>query len=163
MYFKELRMRKETHSLESSLVLGEHYSWHHRKPRDQGGDDSPRNKSRVLRSRHTAWHTLYDALPAQEVMRLFAGDQEIYGDWIKKSELQQKINEGYANSTAKRIKRREAWQLLFGEMSLEEIVQEINTIWLDPDYAIVIEVVRIKSVRLYSSEMAAKYNHYRNG
>ena len=96
-------------------------------------------------------------------MRLFAGDQEIYGDWIKKSELQQKINEGYANSTAKRIKRREAWQLLFGEMSLEEIVQEINTIWLDPDYTIVIEVVRIKSVRLYSSEMAAKYNHYRNG
>lgn len=124
----------------------DHYSTHHRKPRNVQGDDSPRNKSSVLRSKHDAWHILYEALPAPVIISLFEADQEIYGNWTPKSEIQRKINEGWANSSEKKIKRRKAWYYLFEGKSLEEIVDEINSIWLDPDYQIMIGIERTKKV-----------------
>ena len=133
-------------------VKNDHYSTHHRKPKNVGVDDSPRNKSSVLRSKHDAWHILYEALPAQEIISLFDADQEIYGNWIPKSDIQRKVNEAWANSSERKIKRRKAWYYLFEGKSLEEIVDEINTVWLDSDYQIVIGIERIKKVWIVGSK-----------
>lgn len=133
-------------------VKNDHYSTHHRKPKNVELDDSPRNKSSVLRSKHDAWHILYEALPAHEIISRFEADQEIYGNWIPKSEIQRKINEAWANGNEKKIKRRKAWYYLFEGKSLEEIVDEINSIWLDPDYQIMIGIERTKKVWIVGSK-----------
>ena len=52
---------------------------HHRKPREQKGDDTKRNKSSVLRSKHNAWHALYEVLPAPAIILQFESDCEVYG------------------------------------------------------------------------------------
>ena len=132
----------------TSSINNDHYSIHHRKPKDLKGTDTSRNKSSVLRSKHDAWHILYEALPAQEIIAKFEADQEIYGNWIPKSEIQRKINEGWVNSNKEKIKRRKAWYYLFEGKSLEEVVDEVNTTWIDPDYQIVIGTERIKKVLL---------------
>ncbi len=130
----------------------DHQSVHHRKPKNIKGSDSARNRSYVLRSKHDAWHILYGALPATEIISLFEADQEIYGDWIPKSNIQRRINESWANSSKEKIKRRKAWYYLFEAKSLEEVVREINTVWIDPDYQIAIGIERIKKVWLKSSK-----------
>lgn len=130
---------------------GDHYCDHHRKPRDLGGTNYKRNRSKVLRSRHTAWHTLYEVMPANQIILTFQDDCEIFGDWNPRSPLLTKIIEGYANSNRKRIRRREAWFFLFEGMSLEDIVQEINGVWLDPDYVIRVGTDRIKKVWITTS------------
>ncbi len=125
---------------------GDHYCTHHRKPTDIGGKNLKRNKSKVLRSRHSAWHALYGVLPASQIILSFQEDCEIYGNWNPRSPLLTKIIEGYANGSRAKIKRRQAWFFLFEDMALEEIVQEINAIWLDPDYQIQIGLERVKKV-----------------
>ena len=138
---------KEEHAPTPSSK-NDYYSTHHRKPKDLGLDNSTRNRSRVLRSRHDAWHILYGVLPAPAIILLFDADQEIYGNWIPKSDIQRKINEAWANSNKEKIKRRVAWYYLFEGMSLEDVVHEINTLWLDPDYEIKIGLERVKKVSL---------------
>jgi hypothetical protein len=130
----------------------DHYSTHHRKPKNVEVDNSPRNKSTVLRSKHDAWHLLYDALPAQKIIELFIVDQEIYGNWTPKSATQQRINEEWINSSERKKRRRKAWLYLFEGKSLEEIVQEINSVWIDPDYQIEIGTERIKKVWIVQSK-----------
>lgn len=127
---------------------GDHYCTHHRKPVDLGGSNLKRNKSKVLRSRHTAWHALYDVMSAPEIIFAFQEDCEIYGNWNPRSPLLTKIIEGYANRSRAKIRRRQAWFFLFGGMSLEDIIQEINAVWIDPDYEINIGLERVKKVWL---------------
>ncbi len=125
---------------------GDHRTIHHRKPVDLDGKNTKRNKSNVLRSRHNAWHVLYGVLPAHEILIAFQGDCEVYGNWNPRSPLLTSILEGYANSSRAKIKRRAAWYFLFEGMSLEEIVTEMNTTWIDPDYEIKIGLERVKKV-----------------
>ena len=136
----------------TSSAKNDHYSVHHRKPKNLQGCDSARNTSLVLRSKHDAWHILYEALPALSIILLFEADQEIYGDWIPKSDIQRRINESWANSSKEKIKRRKAWYYLFEEKSLEDVVHEINTVWIDPDYKIEIGFERIKKVWLTTTK-----------
>jgi hypothetical protein len=145
-------LSQTTEDAPTPSARNDHYSTHHRKPRNVQGDDSPRNKSSVLRSKHDAWHILYEALPAPAIISLFEADQEIYGNWIPKSDIQRKINEAWANSSERKIKRRKAWYYLFEGKSLEEIVEEINSIWLDPDYQIMIGIERTKKVWIVESK-----------
>lgn len=121
----------------------DYYDIHHRKPREQGGDNSNRNTSNVLRSKHNAWHALYEVLPVQLLISQFQNDCEIYGTWNPRSDLIQRLVEGYANSTKALIKRRIAWFTLFGGASLQNIITEINLTWIDPDYEIQIGTERI--------------------
>ncbi len=130
----------------TSSINSDHISTHHRKPKILRGGEAVKNKSLVLRSKHDAWHILYDTLPAASIILLFEADQEIYGDWIPKSDIQRSINESWANSSREKIKRRKAWYYLFGGKSLEAVVNEINTVWIDPDYRIDIGIERIKKV-----------------
>ena len=40
---------------------------HHRKPRSQGGSNKPHNISIVPRSKHMAWHLLFQNWTAEEI------------------------------------------------------------------------------------------------
>lgn len=131
-------------------------SKHHRKLKSLGGGWSRRNISLVPLDKHRAWHALYRDMEPCDMIPVFKEDYEVFGKDVIKTELMQKLHEGWANSTSAKIKRREAWYFLFENMTLEEVVAQINTIWLDPDYEILIGMVRVKTVQL--SETALKKN-----
>lgn len=126
------------------------FSKHHRKLESHGGKNYKRNISNVLLFKHRAWHVLYKDLEAPDIIASFAEDYEVFGTDFIKSPLLKRLHEGYANNTAEKIKRREAWYILFIDKTLEEIIEEINTVWLDPDYEILIGMKRVKTVQLRS-------------
>ncbi len=114
---------------------------HHRKPRSLGGDDSDRNMSHPPPDKHRAWHTLFDNLPAKDVLNLF----QAYLGLFSGSE------DEWPGSQRFWVKKKCAWEKLFWGLSLHEIVRQINTVWLDPDYQFVVvprqvDVVIIKKV-----------------
>lgn len=121
-------------------------SKHHRKLSSHGGGNRKENISNVPLFKHRAWHSLYRELEAPDIILLFKEDYEIHGIDTVKSPLMKKLHEGWANNTDEKIKRNKAWYALFENKTLEEIVEEINTIWLDPDYEILIGMVRVKTI-----------------
>jgi hypothetical protein len=144
MFDKENHPRGQAGETQEDL---EKTTEHHRKPESLGGDKSPRNISHVPLFKHRAWHTLYDNYEAPEIIRLFAQDYEVYGiEWVK-SELLTDLHEKWANSTLKKVRRTKAWYTLFEGKSLDEIVVEVNAIWLDPDYEISIGLIRVKTIQ----------------
>jgi hypothetical protein len=48
------------------------------------------------------------------------------------------------------MKKQAAWHELFGKMRLEEIVADINRVWVDPDYELVIGIERVKKLEIIS-------------
>jgi hypothetical protein len=125
---------------------------HHRKLKSDNGSTHRSNISFVPLRKHRAWHILYDDLPPKLIIENFRQDYEVFGIDVVKSDLMKKLHEGWANSSHQKIKRSQAWQTLFADKTLEEVVREINTIWLDPAYEIRIGTVRMKTVQL--SEIA---------
>jgi hypothetical protein len=123
-------------------------SKHHRKLESHGGSGASGNISYVPWVRHAAWHALYQNMDAAGIMAQFQEDYEVYGTDVVKSDLLRRLHEGWANNTDEKIKRTKAWYALFEDMTLEEIVREINTIWLDPAYEIRIGMARVKTVEL---------------
>ena len=123
-------------------------SKHHRKLQSHGGGNSKRNISYVPLWQHRAWHVLYKDLKPQDIITTFSQDYEVYGTDVIKSPLMKELHEGWANNTDEKIKRTQAWYALFTDMTLEDIVHDINTRWLDPDYEILIGMVRVKTVQL---------------
>lgn len=126
---------------------------HHRKMKSHKGDSSPRNLSKVPFWRHRAWHVLYGHHEPDEIGALFRQDYEVFGTDTIKSELMIELHQKWANNTRNKIQRREAWYTLFADMTLDEIVDEINTVWLDPDYQIRIETIRIKVTRMVKTSL----------
>lgn len=124
---------------------------HHRKPTSIGGKNYKRNISYVPLFKHRAWHDLYQDKEAQEIITTFTTDYEIHGIDVIKSDLLKELHEKYANNTAEKIKRNKAWYTLFEGKSLERIVDEINTVWIDPDWEILISMIRVKTVQLIRS------------
>ena len=106
---------------------------HHRKPESIGGTNGKTNKSRVSNYKHEAWHILFNNCPATKVFENFVLFYEVFNR-EDKSELQQTINKEWIDSKPRWVKWRRAWQTLFGGMTLSQIVEEINGVWLDPDY-----------------------------
>lgn len=116
---------------------------HHRKPTSIGGGEEPRNKSEIVLFKHQAWHILYQNRPAELIIPRFQTDYEIFGTDYHKSEFFTEYCQRVANSNHKRIRRQEAWHILYGGMTLSEMIEETNTIYLDPDYEVYLRVVRI--------------------
>lgn len=125
---------------------------HHRLPESLGGNRSKRNISHVPLYKHRAWHILFDNLPATEIITILRGYYEIFGIDVVKSDLQKDINEHWANSNKERIKNRQAWYELFESMTLMEIVEEVNAVWLDPDYCLLIGLERVYKINLVSNK-----------
>jgi len=116
---------------------------HHRKPRSLQGGDEPRNISYPPLYRHKAWHALYQDFGAKDTIALLLEDYELLGVDFKRSALAEKLCGNYVNSNSHRIKRRDAWRILFKSTPLDELINEINTIWLDPDYMLAIKIERV--------------------
>jgi len=154
---------------------GRSYTRHHRDPESLGGSDDDRNISIVLKTEHKAWHCLFDNLPVSEVLRLFNFYWEKFGDESKllyetkqkglsvlknlallheQSDIFEEDDLIELSNTLDafrlEIKKKRAWLKLFSGLSLEEIVVKINTIWLDPDYELVIATVPMKIIALKS-------------
>lgn len=121
---------------------------HHRRLKSDGGSNSSRNISRVPLWKHRAWHTLYQDMEPEDVGVMFRQDYEVFGTDMVKSDLMVELHQKWANNTRDKIKRREAWYALFAEMTLDQIVTEINTVWIDPDFHIRIETIRVKVTRM---------------
>lgn len=124
---------------------------HHRKPKSLLDLYTGRKKPNVIkvpRSKHEAWHTLFNNAPAEKVLKLFRGYSDIFDVTSRKTSLQRQMYEGWIESNVKNIKKQQAWDHLFGGKSLDEIVLEINTHWIDPEYEITVREKRIKTVNL---------------
>lgn len=95
---------------------------HHRKPQSLGGNRTKRNISIVPHLEHKAWHRLFDNLPAESIPRALAKIMEIHS----------------------------AWHILFANKSLEEIVEIINTVWIDPEFqlTLTVDVERTKGISI---------------
>ena len=122
---------------------------HHRKPTSIQGDRcDPRNISMVPHAKHEAWHVLFLNLPAEEIIERFRDDYDAFGSFVSKTKPQVMIYQDWIRSNPCNITRKHAWDTLFKNKSLEEIVRHINTVWLDPDYMLTVGVARVASVNL---------------
>ena len=102
----------------------------------------------INRLDHDAWHMLYKELAAPDILIQLRIDLEVYGIAPIPSQLVRSLLEKYANNTTEKIKRTHAWNKLFREMNLREILDVINRLWLDPDYEAILSVRREQTVEL---------------
>lgn len=123
------------------------YTKHHRKPEKLGGSGAERNISIVLRPKHKAWHTLFDSFDVTKTMELFEEYWQLFGSDPKPDSEKQRIRE-WVRAKESRINKLKAWRCLFKNLALEEVVEEINSTWIDPDYMLVIATVQVSKVAL---------------
>lgn len=106
---------------------------HHRKPKSRGGKNRMSNISVVEQTRHRAWHTLFGNLDPDTIAL------HIQNIWMPGVRLS--ISRG--NYTANVVtcptvgftdRKESAWFTLFGAMEEIAIIEEINEVWLDPEY-----------------------------
>ena len=143
------------------------FTIHHRNPESLGGKTIRENVSIVLKSDHRAWTTLFDSHPPIEVARLFSKYWKMFGNegmvmfalrgsalaildeleqldvtdeehFFTNEELVRKRN--IQNRHKYLIRKGLAWKRLFEGMSLEEIISQINDVWIDPEYRLIVEV-----------------------
>jgi hypothetical protein len=149
------------------------YTRHHRRPKSLGGASSDRNISIVLEHEHRAWTRLFDNLPALKVQEKFeeywkvfrSGSGFIYKirkvamSTLTELELLEDAEVIFDKHELLRIRRAlsinkseikkaKAWRLLFGRLSLEQMVAKVNNVWIDPDYELVIVKNQTKDVAI---------------
>jgi hypothetical protein len=54
----------------------------------------------------------------------------------------------WVRSKKSRIKKQAAWHDLFGKMRLEQIIANINRVWIDPAYEIVLSTERVRRAKI---------------
>lgn len=113
---------------------------HHRKPRSLGGHSGDGNISIVTRREHEAWHCLFSNLPAPEILGKLKSFYDLFSEPTEESE---KIKIPWCVT-----EQWKAWTILFGNMFLEDIVNIINIVWIDPDYKLVITSELAKKVSI---------------
>jgi len=72
----------------------------------------------------------------------------VFGEDRNKSEAQSRRDQEWVKAKDSRIRKQKAWNILFSDMTLEKIVQDMNRIWLDPDYELVIVPDRVRRVTI---------------
>ncbi len=125
---------------------------------------------------HEAWNNLFDNLPVPNVARLLSEYWSVFGNGVGiDNEIRQIANSvlkdiidfekflpvlseeektSIRREMAKhrfRIKKMNAWRLLFGGKSIEEIVSEINEVWIDPDFRLTVEMIESPKIEFRSS------------
>jgi len=119
----------------------ERFKGHHRRPQSIGGKDTPANISNVIIDDHTSWHALFGNMNAFQIC-----------DCINKMEQKPKnvkivckfingtqVKGSGKNNTEDKEKISSAWNSLFKELKFNEIIDYINSVWLDPSYHLYIE------------------------
>lgn len=109
---------------------------HHRRPSSIGGSDAPSNCSNVVHRLHMHWHTLFGNMNAEQIC-----NEINMSEWKPKgvTVVCKFINGREVESRGKHCskkprKRSNAWQALFKDLSFLEIIDYINSTWLDPSY-----------------------------
>jgi hypothetical protein len=102
---------------------------HHRKPGSLGGKKINGNISRVPRREHEAWHRLFDNLEAPVILEKLKGFLVTFSAVATEGEL---LTPGRVS------KQRLAWEILFRDMIIDEILVVINSVWIDPDYELIL-------------------------
>lgn len=142
-----------------------------------GGEDGERNISVVLKSKHRAWTALFDNFGVNMIAKLFQKYWELFGDGsrhfneIKKvglgilleletiqkygtermfTELEFQRVQAILLAYKSELKKWHAWRHLFTGKTLHQIVDEINKVWIDPDYKLIVEVVQTKEIKAVS-------------
>ena len=109
---------------------------HHRRARSIGGTSKPANISYVKEHLHKDWHTLVGNMNAYQICNLinklnykpenimlvckFINGSEVKGHGLHNSKNKHKIDV--------------AWKNLFGDLEFSQIIEYINSTWLDPSY-----------------------------
>jgi hypothetical protein len=100
----------------------------------------------VLRFKHEAWHILFDSFPVSKVLERFEWFYEIFGTDTMKSRAEIERNNKWIESFESRKRKKRAWDALFFEMTIEQIMREINSVWIDPDYELVLTTRQISRI-----------------
>lgn len=116
---------------------------HHRRPRSIGGSNEGRNRSEVNQIRHSLWHDIFGSNHAQEIA-LVMNKYELFGqgvviDLVPTSDEYDTYQKGGRGRLSKTWAA-PTFQALFYGYTVEEIINEINSVWLDPDYRIVLKL-----------------------
>lgn len=115
-------------------------SIHHPEPISLGGKDIPENRVYVPRGKHRAWHILFDNFPARQVFNEFEHFYYIFGPGRLEVESYG-LPPWKWNRRRPRAKLERAWRCLFRNKSLNQILENINNIWIDRRYEIRVQVV----------------------
>lgn len=102
---------------------------HHRKPKSLGGRRTKENTSIVPRREHAAWHKLFDNYSAQFILEKLKVYLVIFSAVATEGEL---------SGAGMISKQRLAWEILFRDKNIEEVLELINRVWLDPDFEFII-------------------------
>jgi len=121
---------------------------HHRRPRRHGGQSKGYDAQNIIllpMRTHAAWHNLFNHLYATNIVQQINEWRHFHGltmectrisapeyedmsdsDSVRREQIQYRITPTHA----------ESWAYLFQGLAAEEVVFEINTLYLDPDYQI---------------------------
>ncbi len=108
---------------------------HHRRPESLGGTNVPSNISFVIPKLHQAWHVLFGNMNSEQICNLINMYWKEEGvtvvcKFINGTETKLR---GFHNSK-KSSKLIYAWRTLFKDLSFQETIDYINSVWLDPSY-----------------------------
>lgn len=105
---------------------------HHRKPKSRGGTDHRSNISYVTQKDHNAWNILFDNLPPISILRRLVEYVHYFGT-NRRMKLTYEPKMKFL--TNKNIGRKYyAWNTLFANLTIEQIIEKINNTWLDPEF-----------------------------
>lgn len=108
---------------------------HHRRPRSIGGKEIESNISYVKITDHKHWHTLFGNMNAYQICnQLNVLQIEKNRTVICKFINGQEVNGTGNHSSRNPNKIKKAWKGLFGEKSLKDAIDFINSTWIDPAY-----------------------------
>ncbi len=123
---------------------------HHRKAKSTGGGEERRNKSLVMKHEHEAWHVLMYNVSVYNIARRL---QFYENRWGKRTLTLEPVRvEGLIRGFNRQIEKKWAWKILFGGLTMEEILLKINKTWIDPDYQLVVSYDYYRLVALPTQE-----------
>jgi hypothetical protein len=108
---------------------------HHRRSKSIGGTDDPANISYVPPRLHKHWHTLFGNMNAFQI-------RDELNEWCAPPRKKvickyiggPKVTQKGGHQTKKKSKREKAFKMLFKDMEFSQIIDYINSIWLDRSY-----------------------------
>jgi hypothetical protein len=100
----------------------------------------------VPRFKHEAWHILFDSFPVSKMLERFEWFYELFATDIRRTREETERNGRWINVYESRKRKKRAWDTLFYGMNLEQILHEINTVWIDPDYELIITTRQIDRI-----------------
>lgn len=89
---------------------------------------------------------MFDNFPVPKILERFQEFYDIFGEDLFRSKAQICRNEEWVLARDSRIRKRKAWEILFSGMNLEQILETINRIWLDPNYELIVIRKRINRI-----------------